>query len=69
MHSLTLVAIYQEEAGKREQRSRMLTAAKAGAFAVVVVRDLSRFSRNTTEFMTIIDQLQEIGIALQTTQT
>ncbi len=68
-HSLTLVAIYQEDAGKREQRSRLLEAAKARAFAVVVVRDLSRFSRNAIEFLTIIHELQKIGIVIQTTET
>ena len=67
-NSLNVIAVYQEEVGNRTERARLLESAKAGGFEVVVVRDFSRFSRNSIELLDVTLQLKESGVEIQTLQ-
>ncbi|MCL2081186.1 MAG: recombinase family protein [Oscillospiraceae bacterium] len=67
-NNLRLVKIYADEgiSGKqmknRAEFLRMLSDAKLGAFDMVVVKDISRFARNTVDFLTSIRELKSMGI-------
>ena len=67
-HGLTLGSEYQEaESGGKITRSeytRMLTAARSHSFAVLVIRDLSRFGRNRWEAMARLGELMLLGIEI-----
>lgn len=64
----TLVRMYADEgiSGKqiknRQEFLRMLKDAQAALFELVVVKDISRFSRNTVDFLNSIRQLKSINI-------
>ncbi|GHU97876.1 serine recombinase [Clostridia bacterium] len=67
----TLVRLYADEGisgksiKKREQFLRMLGEARNGLFDMVVVKDISRFARNTVDFLNSIRQLKLMGIGVQ----
>jgi DNA invertase Pin-like site-specific DNA recombinase len=64
----TLVRMYADEgiSGKqiknRQEFLKMLKDAQSGLFELVVVKDISRFSRNTVDFLNSIRQLKSINI-------
>ena len=47
---------------KREDFNRMIEAAKAGKYQLIVTKDVSRFSRNVENAMSIIVDLQRRGV-------
>ena len=47
---------------KREDFNRMIEAAKAGKYQLIVTKDVSRFSRNVENAMSIIVDLQKRGV-------
>ncbi len=63
-----LYEIYADEgiSGKslknRKAFDRMITDAKNGCFDVILVKDFSRFARNTVDLLTIVRMLKDIGI-------
>ena len=65
----TLVGIYADEGisgtslKKRKEFQRLMNDAKIGLFDMVVVKDISRFSRNTVDFLQSIRTLKSLGIA------
>ena len=66
-----LIKIYSDEgiSGKqtknRTQFLKMLKDAECGLFDLVVVKDISRFARNTVDFLIAIRELKSIGIDVQ----
>lgn len=64
----TLVRLYADEGitgtslKKRTQFLRLLQDAKFGIFETVVVKDVSRFARNTVDFLQSIRELKSLGI-------
>ena len=64
----TLVGIYADEGisgtslKKRKEFQRLMNDAKLGIFDMVVVKDISRFSRNTVDFLQSIRTLKSLGI-------
>lgn len=70
-NNYTLIKIYADEgiSGKqmknRTQFMKMLEDAKNHAFDMVVVKDISRFSRNTVDFLQSIRQLKDEGVNVQ----
>lgn len=66
-----LIRIYSDEGisgkqmRKRPQFLQMLTDAKNNEFDMVVVKDVSRFARNTVDFLISIRDLKAIGIDVQ----
>ena len=65
-----LVKIYADEgiSGRqmkgREQFLQMLRDAQEGAFDLVTVKDISRFSRNTVDFLNAFRRLKSLGVAV-----
>ena len=66
-----LIRIYADEgiSGKqmdnRVQFMRMLDDSQHNLFDMVVVKDISRFARNTVDFLTAVRELKERGIEVQ----
>ena len=64
----TLVHLYADEGitgtslKKRTEFKRLMADAELGLFDMVVVKDISRFARNTVDFLQSIRQLKAIGI-------
>lgn len=67
-HNHELIQIYADEgiSGKqmknRTEFLKMLEDAKEGKFDAIVVKDISRFSRNTLDFLIAIRTLKSIGV-------
>jgi len=67
-HNYQLIRIYADEGisgkqlKKRDEFLKMLEDAKFGLFDVVVVKDVSRFARNTVDLLTSIRALRAIGV-------
>ncbi len=67
-HGYNLVTIYADEGisgtkiKNRTQFQRLLRDAKHGLFDMVVVKDISRFARNTVDLLSSTRQLKELGI-------
>ena len=67
----TLLKVYSDEgiSGKdmikRKSFQTMLADAKLGLFEMVVVKDISRFARNTVDFLTAIRELKKDNIDVQ----
>lgn len=67
-HNYKMVRLYADEGisgkqlKKRDEFMRMLEDAKLGIFDVVVVKDVSRFARNTVDLLTSIRALRAMGI-------
>ena len=63
-----LVRLYADEGisgtslKKREEFQRLMQDAKSGIFEMVVVKDISRFARNTVDFLQSIRALKALGI-------
>ncbi|MCL2797145.1 MAG: recombinase family protein [Firmicutes bacterium] len=70
-HNYNLVRLYPDEGvsgkqiKKREKFLQMMGDAKLGLFDMVVVKDISRFARNTVDFLNSIRQLKALGIGVQ----
>ncbi len=47
---------------KRESFQKLMEDAKKGEFNIVIVKDISRFARNTVDFLQSIRQLKALGI-------
>ena len=47
---------------KREEFKRLLQDAELGLFQMVVVKDISRFARNTVDTLTVTRELSRIGV-------
>lgn len=66
-----LIKIYSDEGisgkaiKKRTQFLKMLSDAKLNKFDMVVVKDISRFARNTVDFLIAIRELRSIGVDVQ----
>ena len=67
-HGHHLVHVYADEGitgrqlKKRDAFNKMLSDAKLGLFELLVVKDVSRFARNTVDLLTSIRQLKALGI-------
>ena len=67
----TLLNVYSDEGisgkdmTKRKSFQEMLKDAKLGLFEMVVVKDISRFARNTVDFLTAIRELKKENIEVQ----
>ena len=67
-HGYRLVKVYADEgiSGKqlknRRKFLRMLDDARGGGFDVVVVKDVSRFARNTVDLLTSVRALKAMGV-------
>ena len=67
----TLVHVYADEGisgtktRNRKEFQRMMADAEDGLFEMVVVKDISRFARNTVDFLQNIRKLKAIGIETQ----
>ena len=67
-HGYQLVKVYADEgiSGKqlknRREFLRMLDDARGGGFDVVVVKDVSRFARNTVDLLTSVRALKAMGV-------
>lgn len=67
-HNYRLVEVYADEGisgkqlKKRDDFLRMLSDAEIGKFDVVVVKDVSRFARNTVDLLTSVRKLKSMGI-------
>ena len=63
-----LVRLYADEGisgtslKKREEFKQLLRDARLGLFALVVVKDVSRFARNTVDALQSVRQLKALGI-------
>ncbi len=70
VHGYDLVRLYADEGisgTKRKNRTaflQMMTDAKAGQFQKVFVKDVSRLSRNTLDFLTTLRELKALGVEL-----
>ena len=66
-----LVNIYADEGitgrqtRKREEFNRMMRDAKKGIFDMLVVKDISRFARNTVDLLTSVRELKSLDIDVQ----
>ena len=66
-----LVHLYADEGisgtkiSKREQFKQMLDDAERGCFDLVVVKDISRFARNTVDLLESVRKLKRLGIEVQ----
>lgn len=66
-----LVRVYADEGisgtkiKKRKEFQRMMTDAERGMFEMVVVKDISRFARNTVDLLESIRKLKTLGIEVQ----
>ena len=66
-----LVKLYADEGlsgtkiKNRKQFLRMMADAELGLFDMVVVKDISRFARNTVDLLQNIRRLRELGIETQ----
>ena len=64
----TLVRLYADEGisgtslKKRVQFQKLMEDAKLGIFEMVVVKDISRFARNTVDFLSSVRTLKGLGI-------
>lgn len=64
----TLVHIYADEGisgkqlKKRDEFMKMMADAEHGQFDMVVVKDVSRFARNTVDLLTQVRRLRSLGI-------
>jgi len=67
----TLVKVYADEGisgtkiKNRREFLRMLTDAEHGLFDMIVVKDLSRFARNTVDLLQSVRKLKALGIETQ----
>lgn len=67
-HGYELVRLYADEGitgtslRKREEFRRLMRDAALGLFDMVVVKDISRFARNTVDFLQSIRTLKSLGI-------
>lgn len=67
-HRYELVRVYADEGisgkqlKKRDEFLNMLRDAEQGGFDVVVVKDVSRFARNTVDLLTSIRRLKAMGV-------
>ena len=67
----TLVKLYADEGisgtkiKNRKEFLRMLADAEKGLFDMVVVKDISRFARNTVDLLQSVRRLKELGIETQ----
>lgn len=67
-HGHNLISIYADEGisgtkiKNRKEFLRLLRDAKHGLFDMVVVKDISRFARNTVDLLNSTRQLKELGI-------
>ena len=67
---LEMYQIYADEgiSGKslknRKQFDKMINDAKRGCFDVILVKDISRFARNTVDLLTTIRMLKDMGIGV-----
>lgn len=67
-HGHVLAGLYADEGisgtslRKREEFQRLMRDARAGLFDAVVVKDISRFARNTVDFLQSIRELKGLGI-------
>ncbi|MBR3245158.1 MAG: recombinase family protein [Parasporobacterium sp.] len=67
---MELVGIYGDQGfsglsvDKRREFQRMIQDCRLGKIDMVMVKSISRFSRNTTECMQYINELRELGIAV-----
>ena len=67
----TLVRLYADEGisgtkiKNRKEFLRMMADAERGLFDMVVVKDISRFARNTVDFLQNIRKLKALGIEIQ----
>ena len=50
---------------KREDFQKMLTDAKTGDFSLILVKDVSRFARNTVDALEVVRELKAIGVKVQ----
>ena len=50
---------------KREDFQKMLTDAKTGDFSLILVKDVSRFARNTVDALEVVRDLKAIGVKVQ----
>ncbi len=70
-HGDNLVQLYADEGlsgtkiKNRKQFLRMMADAELGMFDMVVVKDISRFARNTVDLLQNIRRLRELGIETQ----
>ena len=68
--NMILVGIYGDQgfsglqSKQRKEFQRMLADCEAGKIDVIMVKSVSRFSRNTVECMEYLQRLQELGIAV-----
>lgn len=68
LHGDMLVAIYADEGTsgtrlqRRDQFQALMRDAEQNRFDVVVVKDISRFARNTVDFLQSIRRLKELGV-------
>ena len=68
LHGEELVGIYADEGisgtrlQRREQFQALMRDAGKGRFEVVVVKDISRFARNTVDFLQSVRKLKELGV-------
>ena len=66
-----LVNIYADEGitgrqtRKRDEFNRMMRDAKKGLFDMLVVKDISRFARNTVDLLTSVRELKALNIEVQ----
>ena len=67
----TLVRLYADEGisgtkiKNRKEFLRMMTDAEHGLFDMVVVKDISRFARNTVDLLQNVRKLKSLGIETQ----
>ena len=66
-----LIDIYADEGitgrqtRKREDFNRMMREARTGKFDMLVVKDISRFARNTVDLLTSVRELKSMNIDVQ----
>ena len=67
-HGHTLIRLYADEGisgtslKKRNEFLRLIKDARLGLFESVVVKDISRFARNTVDFLQSIRELKALGV-------
>lgn len=70
-NNYTLARLYADEGisgtkiKKRKEFQRMLADAERGLFDMVVVKDISRFARNTVDLLESVRRLKALGIEVQ----
>ena len=66
-----LVKIYADEGitgrqiKKRDEFNKMMRDAKRGLFDIVIVKDISRFARNTVDLLNSVRELKSMQIEVQ----